>query len=459
MDRIDAQYSAANLRFPTLDDPFNPDGPADDLLGRPSVVEQARLIVGVADQLSVMVTNPSSGLMEVGMAYCKSACLRVAMDGNVPEILREAGPKGLHANDIASKNGMEPKKLSRILRLLATYHIFKELKPNVYANNRISLVLDTQKPVSGLSCPPNGDKYVGSNGVAAILLHVTDEVMKGGAFLSEHLIDPVTGHADDPTMTPLSRVFNMREPMFNWICRPGNETLRARFQAGMTSIRFAEDITTPSAFPWQTLAPGSVIVDVGGGVGLVSWEIAKKFPKLKFVVQDLGDVTEQAKGFWEEHMPGSIESGMVTFQAYDFFKPQPVKNADVFVLRAIAHDWPTSHAIKILKRVREAAVPGKSKLLIMDSVPNYACRSMPEGVEEIVGIENLAPVVPDEVLPNLGRGSGWNTLLDMVMLCSLQGQERMIGDQMDMCKAAGWKITHLYSPKSPVYRQLLAVPI
>jgi hypothetical protein len=71
-------------------------------------------------------------------------------------------------------------------------------------------------------------------------------VMKGSAYLSEHLIDPITGHADDPTMTPLSRVFGMNEPMFMWICRPGNETLRARFHAGMTSIRFAEDIVTPS---------------------------------------------------------------------------------------------------------------------------------------------------------------------------------------------------------------------
>jgi hypothetical protein len=68
VDRIDSQYSAANLRFPTLDDPFNPNGPADVLLGRPSVVEQAKLIVACAEQLCAMVTNPSSGLMEVGMA-------------------------------------------------------------------------------------------------------------------------------------------------------------------------------------------------------------------------------------------------------------------------------------------------------------------------------------------------------------------------------------------------------
>jgi hypothetical protein len=37
--------------------------------------------------------------------------------------------------------------LARILRLLATMHIFQEVSPNVFAHNRISSVLDTGKSV------------------------------------------------------------------------------------------------------------------------------------------------------------------------------------------------------------------------------------------------------------------------------------------------------------------------
>jgi hypothetical protein len=39
---------------------------------------------------------------------------------------------------------------ARILRLLATHNIFREVTPNVFANNRISSALDKDKPSSVL---------------------------------------------------------------------------------------------------------------------------------------------------------------------------------------------------------------------------------------------------------------------------------------------------------------------
>lgn len=39
---------------------------------------------------------------------------------------------------------------ARVLRLLATNHIFVEVSPDVFANNRLSSVLDTGKPVEEL---------------------------------------------------------------------------------------------------------------------------------------------------------------------------------------------------------------------------------------------------------------------------------------------------------------------
>jgi hypothetical protein len=39
---------------------------------------------------------------------------------------------------------------ARVLRLLATNHIFIEVSPDVFANNRLSTVLDTGKPVEEL---------------------------------------------------------------------------------------------------------------------------------------------------------------------------------------------------------------------------------------------------------------------------------------------------------------------
>ena len=40
--------------------------------------------------------------------------------------------------------------IGRVLRLLATHHIFREVSPDVFTNNRISSLLDTGKSVEEL---------------------------------------------------------------------------------------------------------------------------------------------------------------------------------------------------------------------------------------------------------------------------------------------------------------------
>ncbi|KAJ7811162.1 hypothetical protein B0H14DRAFT_3479956 [Mycena olivaceomarginata] len=56
---------------------------------------------------------------------------------------------------------------------------------------------------------------------------------------------------------------------------------------------------------------------------------------------DLEDPVEDAKIHWKKAFPLHVESQMVEFQAHDFFTSQPVKNATVFLLCYIMHNWPT----------------------------------------------------------------------------------------------------------------------
>ncbi len=59
------------------------------------------------------------------------------------------------------------------------------------------------------------------------------------------------------------------------------------------------DNFAPSAYTesldWKSLPPNSVIVDVGGGVGKVTYELYKVFSHLKYIVQDLPPVIKVAK--------------------------------------------------------------------------------------------------------------------------------------------------------------------
>jgi tRNA G46 methylase TrmB len=53
--------------------------------------------------------------------------------------------------------------------------------------------------------------------------------------------------------------------------------------------------TYMSAFDWASLPDDGLVVDVGGGVGSATLEIAKAFPKLRYIVQDIPGVTVEGE--------------------------------------------------------------------------------------------------------------------------------------------------------------------
>ena len=121
--------------------------------------------------------------------------------------------------------------------------------------------------------------------------------------------------------------------------------------------------------------------------------------------------------YWNSHEPKAIADGQVTIQAHDFFTPQPIKDADIFLLRYVLHDWPNAKSVEVLKRLREAAVPGKTKVVVIDSVIQYACtidQKKVRGAEDIVfeGSDKKSEV-PVGLLANLGKAQGRSYYLDM----------------------------------------------
>ena len=122
----------------------------------------------------------------------------------------------------------------------------------------------------------------------------TDDVLKSGAFITDALIDPVTSHSEESSDSPCLRLFKAKS-YFDYLRAPGNEYIDARFQASMGHWASSEGSTViPGGFPWETVPEGTKIVDVGGGVGSACHEIMKKNPLLKFTIQDLPSVRDQA---------------------------------------------------------------------------------------------------------------------------------------------------------------------
>ncbi|EMD33481.1 hypothetical protein CERSUDRAFT_87325 [Gelatoporia subvermispora B] len=440
IDRIEESCKSRGLDFPSLDEPFTPEN--DAARADPAVQEASTLLAAAAHQLIATVQQPQKTIFTATVWYYLPVALRAAVETNTVEILREAGVQGLHVNDIAAKNNVDPIKLGRLLRFLATSHIFKEVSPDVFANNRVSSVCDTGKSASELFDKPL-EKHENTSGIPALIGHCTDEDFKGAGYILEHLTDPETAFEDGVERTPMMRAFGSATDVWTWFERPDNELRFRRFGAAMNGVN---NMQSPESilkgFDWGSLTAGSIVVDVGGGIGTSSLVLAKAFPKLRYVIQDRPAVVEEGKKHCQSILPNAQREGVVQYEPHDFFQAQPQKDASVFLLKQIMHDWSDRFATNILRQLRDAATPS-TKLVLIDNILPYACRA--DGLA-VPGAR--APDVPEPLLPNLGGAGILPYCFDLSMYVHFNALERTLGHVQRLLEGAGWKLVRVHPTDS-----------
>lgn len=110
-------------------------------------------------------------------------------------------------------------------------------------------------------------------------------------------------------------------------------------------------------YPWEKISSGTV-VDVGGSHGDAAFALARKYPNLNVIVQELPQVVANSK---------EQEGLNVKFMSHDLFQEQPAHGADVYLYRWILHNWPETYCIQALKSLIPALKKG-SRVLVMDNV-------------------------------------------------------------------------------------------
>ena len=91
-----------------------------------------------------------------------------------------------------------------------------------------------------------------------------------------------------------------------------------------TSIQSAE-------FPWNELGDGASVCDVGGGVGAMTLQLAKRYPTLNLKLQDLPERILQAKNeVWPELCPEAIKEKRIQFEPIDFLSESPIQGCNVY---------------------------------------------------------------------------------------------------------------------------------
>jgi hypothetical protein len=104
-------------------------------------------------------------------------------------------------------------------------------------------------------------------------------------------------------------------------------------------------------YDWASLGDGAIVVDVGGSLGDIATSLARQYPNISCIVQDLPEVIASAV------VPDSLEQRL-SFMEHDFFTEQPIKNADVYFFKWIFHDWSDKYCINILRALIPALKKG-----------------------------------------------------------------------------------------------------
>ncbi|KAI0761042.1 S-adenosyl-L-methionine-dependent methyltransferase [Trametes elegans] len=358
--------------------------------------------------------------------------------------------------------------------------------PDVFSYNRRSSFLDSGKTLEQLRTEPE-KKYVNSNGAAAIVGTIGDEMFKSMAYLTEWLLPDtrvgamptvdaqgpvhpartedegaaaqgllsnIAPSADEMHQAPFNLAFGTNQHLFEWLELPENSARLARFGHAMLSTREME--TTDEilrGYSWADLPPGSVLVDVGGGIGSSSMDVVQAYPHISVVVEDRPQVVETAVLFWGPQYAPLFESGRLSWRVRDIFAPwTPLPDArvpDVFLLRLVLHDWPDAEAQLILTHLRSGAGPN-TKLVIGETLLTYACKT-----------EDGASLAQDgsQLLPNLGAGNMHGYLVDISLMGLVSGKERTEREMSELVLAAGWKIVEVRRSPGSLWAYVTAVPV
>lgn len=113
----------------------------------------------------------------------------------------------------------------------------------------------------------------------------------------------------------------------------------------------------------------------------MSAAIAKKHPRLRFIVQDLPKIASAGRDALQKTTEGDESvASRITLMGHNFLEPQPVTDADVYMFRFVVHDWPDKYVVRILRNIRPA-MKDSSRIIIMDyllaasdTVPNIVGR-------------------------------------------------------------------------------------
>jgi hypothetical protein len=183
---------------------------------------------------------------------------------------------------------------------------------------------------------------------------LTEEVWLG----STRIVDAIERWPDseEPNETGYNLATNQYETYFDSMKK---DSRRSKLFVNVMNYTHAggkfERAGLIAQYDWACMSEG-LVVELGGSQGTMCFDLARQYPKIRCISQDLPDVVAGVE------VPEDLR-GQVEVVAHDFFTEQPVKDADAYLFSWIFHDWSDKYNIRILRNLIPALKHG-AKIVI-----------------------------------------------------------------------------------------------
>lgn len=174
-----------------------------------------------------------------------------------------------------------------------------------------------------------------------------------------------------------------------------------KFRRWMQASTRAASLAILSAFDFGWY---NTIVDVGGGDGGLGEQIARRYPKIRYVVADC----------WVAGETGTLEN--LSFQRCDMFVSVP-GGGDLYLLKNVLHDWGDEECVQILQNIQSVMNSEASILIVERILAKLSC-------------------------------SRTDALLDLNKVLFQRGAERSLESFLDLLKAADLRLVKVHSTRS-----------
>ncbi|KAL8723379.1 MAG: hypothetical protein Q9225_000295 [Loekoesia sp. 1 TL-2023] len=252
-------------------------------------------------------------------------------------------PKGSTVQDLAQKLELREDLVRRLLAHCTTHHVYYEAERDFFVHTAASRVLAEEE------------------GMRMWVLIGAEELLPATLKTANALVKYPNSEEPEHSGWSLQNATDL--PVFRALAHmPDRAKVFADAMTWHAMLPGFSPQYLASAFPWGSARSELTVVDVGGGMGAVSQALVEHHPTVKCIVQDSPGVIAQG----QEKLPENLRE-RISFQAHDFFEEQPVKGADVYLLRLVLHDWSDKYASMIIKALVPALKPG-AKVVVNDRV-------------------------------------------------------------------------------------------